>query len=92
MGKGNGSVSGCAGVTCHSATFGWLHNEVLLVFLLPWLAHGLRDLPALWQVEERGATVSWPDPWSFHSCVFSCPDSQLRVNLPLLFTCQSPGQ
>lgn len=47
MGKGNGSVSGCAGVTCHNATFGWLHNEVSLVFLPPWLARGLRDLSAL---------------------------------------------
>lgn len=46
MGKGNGSISGCADVTCHGAAFSWLHSKVLLVFLPLWLAHGLRDLPS----------------------------------------------
>lgn len=54
MGKGNGSVSGHAGVTCHGAAFGWLHGKVSLVFPPPWLARGLRDLPAPQQAGERG--------------------------------------
>lgn len=58
MGKGNGNVSGCAGVTCHGAAFMWLHGEVSLVFLPPWLAHGLRDLPSPWQMGDRRAVVS----------------------------------